>query len=59
MSVKKKTVEAVAHKEKPEPSCETCRFCSNVTTQFITCRRYPKEEMLSRGYWCGEWSDKQ
>lgn len=57
--MKQTTKKTQAPEVKPEPSCETCRFCSNVTTQFITCRRYPKEEMLSRGYWCGEWSDKQ
>ncbi|WMM95730.1 hypothetical protein CRP403_gp16 [Roseobacter phage CRP-403] len=46
-------------KEKPKV-CETCIFYqkqggANFQTYF--CRRYPKTEIVSPDYWCGEYKD--
>ncbi|WMM94894.1 hypothetical protein CRP804_gp16 [Roseobacter phage CRP-804] len=41
--------------------CETCRFLdSQGSDRFRThfCRRYPKTEIVTPDYWCGEWSAK-
>lgn len=40
----------------PSKGCSTCRyFESSAYTDSGTCHRYPRAEMVSPSYWCGEW----
>lgn len=38
-------------------SCSACRFFDPIPhTDSGTCHRFPKEEVVERSYWCGEFS---
>lgn len=35
-------------------ACKTCVYSCKLTLGYY-CRRFPKQEPVSLGYWCGEW----
>lgn len=50
------TVSVSVTSDFPSKGCSTCRYFESLTyADAGTCHRYPRAEMVSPSYWCGEW----